>query len=201
MIIAIDFDGTIVKHEYPSIGAPVEGAIEIIKRLILNGHQIMLWTMRSGKELEDAVKYCEDNGIKLDSVNENLEQQATKWSTSNKQYAQLYIDDAALGCPLIHTNDRPYVDWTKVNEYLESMNIVDHGLGQQVGLVLAHRYLYYVMDQSVISDYEYDVLEKKAIADKAKGYTKLLVPGSSFKEDYPFITPYTVLTLLKPQTK
>lgn len=79
----------------------------------------------------------------------------------------------------------------------ESDVAIDEGLGIQVGIVLAHRYLYYVMNQSVISDYEYDMLEKKAIAEKAKGYTKLLVPGSTFKEDYPFITSYTALMILK----
>lgn len=196
MIIAIDFDGTIVKHEYPSIGEPIPNAIETLKRLVLNGHELMLWTMRSGKELEEAVQYCKNNGIEFNSINENIEQQRTKWSTSNKQYASLYIDDAALGCPLILTNDRPYVDWDKVNEYLESMNIVDSGLGVEVGTVLAHRYLYYVCSTPVISDYEYDMLEKEAIKKKYKGYTKLLVPGSDCKDHYPFITPYTALTLV-----
>ena len=51
-IIAIDFDGTIVEHKYPAIGAPIKGAIDTIKELQARGHRIILWTMRSGRELE-----------------------------------------------------------------------------------------------------------------------------------------------------
>lgn len=122
MIIAVDFDGTIVTHEYPEIGRPVLGAIETLKCLISNGHKVFLWTMRGSKRYEgrdllrEAVEYCEDNGINLCSVN----QSPSQFSTSKKQYAQLYIDDAALGCPLINGDgwDRPYVNWYKVGEKL-----------------------------------------------------------------------------------
>lgn len=135
MIIGIDFDGTIVKHDYPLVGDAVPHALRVMRRLLINDHKIILWTMRSDAESEDdedmtvldeAVEYCRSNGIELFGVNKNPEQY---WSTSPKAYCQIYIDDAALGCPLLGQPDpettyipdgsepRPYVDWMAV-EYL-----------------------------------------------------------------------------------
>lgn len=130
MIIAIDFDGTCVTHEYPSVGKDV-GAVSVLKDLIYNGHKLILNTMRSGKELSDAVKWFESNNIELYGVNENPTQKS--WTTSPKVLAQLYIDDAALGVPLIENliekngftiNDRPYVDWIQVRKLLVKHNII-----------------------------------------------------------------------------
>lgn len=120
MYICIDFDGTIVKHEYPEIGAPVPYAIEVIKELQEAGHKIILFTMRGSKpykenvfdketgevieviernSLQEAIDYCENAGIKLYGVNSNKDQKL--WTNSKKVYAHAYIDDAAVGCPLI----------------------------------------------------------------------------------------------------
>ena len=101
MIIAIDFDGTVVKHKYPLIGEDV-GAIEILKELLSNGHQLILYTMRSNEYLLEAEVYLKSRGIELYGVNENPQQK--EWTNSNKVYANLYIDDAALGVPLSHAN-------------------------------------------------------------------------------------------------
>lgn len=110
MYICIDFDGTIVKHDYPNIGEPVPHAIEAIKWFQSNGHEIILFTMRGGKYLDDAVNYLEDNGIELFGVNTNPIQKT--WTDSPKAYGEIYIDDSAVGCPLIYVeNERPYVDW------------------------------------------------------------------------------------------
>lgn len=114
MIYAVDFDGTIVEHEYPKVGAPVPHAIECMKALHDSGCKLILWTMRSGKHLDDALQYLDEQGITLWGVNANPEQD---WSDSPKAYAQKYIDDAAMGCPLIFPEfdslnpRRPYVDW------------------------------------------------------------------------------------------
>ena len=109
MIYAIDFDGTITTHEFPKIGHPVPHALEVMNRLQDDGHQIILWTMRSGGTLDAAVEYLKGAGIKLWGINENPDQD---WSTSPKAYAHRYIDDAALGVPLIPVfQGRPYVDW------------------------------------------------------------------------------------------
>ena len=121
-IIGIDFDGTIVEHAYPEIGAPVPGAIDTIKDLIANGHRIILWTMRSGETLQEAYDYLKDNGIELFGVNKNPKQ---NWSTSPKAYCHVYIDDAALGCPLIRKfNQRPVVFWPKVREFLKAKGLL-----------------------------------------------------------------------------
>ena len=117
MIIAVDFDGTIVDHRYPDIGAPVPGALRWLAEFQAAGAQLILYTMRSDNEkhgptLSQAVEYCKSNGIEFWGVNENPEQKS--WTTSPKVYAHRYIDDAAAGCPLlenIRDGGRPYVNW------------------------------------------------------------------------------------------
>ena len=114
MTIAIDFDGTCVTHEYPEIGRDL-GATTTLKTLVDNGHKLILLTMRSGKTLEDAKHWFEERGIILYGVNENPSQK--QWTESPKVYANLYIDDANLGVPLVKNSiasDRPYVDWKLV---------------------------------------------------------------------------------------
>lgn len=119
--IAIDFDGTIVEHEYPEIGPDVPGALEWIKRFTELGATIILWTMRSGETLKDAVRYLNLKGIHP-LVNANPTQ--VGWTTSPKAYAHVYIDDAAAGCPMIESkkmNGRPMVDWSKIGPLVEAM--------------------------------------------------------------------------------
>ena len=112
MKIAVDFDGTIAKNDYPKIGKPVPGAFEWLQKLQQAGAKIILWTMRSGRELDAAVEFVEHKGILLFGVNHDPTQHT--WTKSPKAYAQLYIDDAALGCPLIfpENGEDPYVDWS-----------------------------------------------------------------------------------------
>lgn len=119
LIIAVDFDGTIADHRYPDVGTEVPGAVRWLKRFAEAGANLILWTMRSdgkdGPTLSDAVAFCENNGIPLYGVNGNPTQ--AKWTSSPKAYAQLYIDDAAFGCPLKanpRLGGRPYVDWDVV---------------------------------------------------------------------------------------
>lgn len=127
MIFCIDFDGTCVTHEYPAVGKDI-GAIPVLKELAAMGHQLILWTMRSGEQLEDAVKWFATNDIPLFGVNQNPTQ--ASWTSSPKAYAQLYIDDAALGCPLYYPKgtDRPFVDWEEVRNIL-----LDKGLVNKTG--------------------------------------------------------------------
>jgi hydroxymethylpyrimidine pyrophosphatase-like HAD family hydrolase len=70
--IAIDFDGTIVEDEYPKIGKPIIFAFETLKKLQDKGHRLILWTYRKGRALEDAVKFCEKNGIVFYAVNKSF---------------------------------------------------------------------------------------------------------------------------------
>ena len=115
MVIAVDFDGTCVTHEYPNIGREVKGCVDILKELVREGHKLILYTMRSGKCLKEAVDWFKERGIPLWGVNENPTQNA--WTSSPKIYANMYIDDAACGCPLIYDKtkaSRPFVDWNAV---------------------------------------------------------------------------------------
>ena len=124
MYIAIDFDGTCVTHDYPRIGKEI-GAVTVLKRLVEAGHKLILNTMRSGKELQDAIDWFNENGIELYGANENPTQK--RWTQSPKVYAHLYIDDAALGCPLkldSNLSDRPFVDWKAVSFLLEDIAII-----------------------------------------------------------------------------
>ena len=115
MIIAVDFDGTCVTHEYPRVGKDI-GAIPVLKKLVDNNHKLILYTMRAGKELNDAIEWFKKNDIPLYGIQKNPTQE--RWTVSNKCYAELYIDDAALGCPLLYTelSLRPYVDWETVEK-------------------------------------------------------------------------------------
>ena len=124
MYIAIDFDGTCVTHDYPRVGKDI-GAVPVLKKLTDSGHQLILNTMRSDDELADAVQWFIDNDIPLYGANENPTQKS--WTASPKVYAHLYIDDAALGCPLTSNfavSSRPFVDWTAVEYYLMFNNII-----------------------------------------------------------------------------
>lgn len=124
-IIAVDFDGTCVTHDYPNIGQEI-GATRVLKTLTDAGHKLILNTMRSGKELFDAVDWFMDRGIPLYGVNDNPEQHT--WTASPKPYAHIYIDDAGLGCPLKFDETmsaRPFVNWEKVERYLIDWGVLN----------------------------------------------------------------------------
>lgn len=119
--IGVDFDGTIVKHAFPSIGEIVPYAKEVLLELKKMGHHLHLNTMRSGVYLDEAVNFLKANDMFVfDGINVNPTQHT--WATSPKVYANVYIDDAALGCPLKHDEWHPYVDWLLVRKWF-----VDHG--------------------------------------------------------------------------
>lgn len=69
-IIAIDFDGTMVAHDYPNVGHDI-GAVPVIKKLMAARHSIILFTMRTGDQLKDAVNWCDNHGIALYGINNN----------------------------------------------------------------------------------------------------------------------------------
>lgn len=120
VVIAIDFDGTCVTHDYPYIGSDI-GAVPVLKELVDAGYNLVLNTMRSGRLEKDAVKWFKENNIPLYGVNCNPDQKS--WTSSPKVFADLYIDDAALGIPLktSQTSTRPFVDWVAVRELLVSL--------------------------------------------------------------------------------
>lgn len=139
-IIAIDFDGTCVTHCFPRIGVDI-GAEHVLRKLVDCGHRLILWTMRSdvanpqtedptiiaepGNYLSEAVKWFAGKEIPLWGVQANQEQ--SKWTHSPKAYAHMYIDDAALGCPLkfdYSISPRPFVDWVEVERILIEKGLI-----------------------------------------------------------------------------
>lgn len=134
MVIAINFDGTCVSHKFPEIGKDI-GAIPVLKELVAKGHQLILYTMRADREvlgdtqdefiidakgtfLTDAVNWFKENDIPLYGIQKNPTQ--TNWTTSPKCYAEKYIDDSAVGCPLIKLDEeeRPFVNWYEMKKLL-----------------------------------------------------------------------------------
>jgi hydroxymethylpyrimidine pyrophosphatase-like HAD family hydrolase len=95
--IAIDFDGTIVEHMYPEIGKEKLFAFRTLRELEKNGARLILWTFRTGKELDDAVEYCRKNGIEFYAVNKNYPEEVIDATVSRKIDADIYIDDKNIG--------------------------------------------------------------------------------------------------------
>lgn len=123
--IAVDFDGTIVTHEYPACGKMVPGVIPTIKALQDNGHEIFLWTMRAWDPknqtiLEEAVAFCEGAGLVFSGINQSPQQ----FSSSKKQYASIYIDDAAAGCPLCNYEGHAVCDWFVIAQILYNRDYI-----------------------------------------------------------------------------
>lgn len=150
MTFAVDFDGTCVTHDFPKVGKNI-GAQIVLKKLADKGHKIILYTMRSHPSkktekaetsgmvpttndcLQDAIDWFKKYDIPLFGVNDNPSQHS--WTDSSKVYANMYIDDAALGIPLVykdmsHMHDssvmRPYVDWIRVSEMLYESSILTY---------------------------------------------------------------------------
>lgn len=130
MIIAVDFDGTCVTHDYPEIGKSI-GAEKVLKNLVKNGHSIILYTMRSHKPykdrdlLQEAIEWFNKNDIPLFGVNENPAQ--FDWTDSPKPFAHLYIDDSALGCPKMmdERSSRAFVNWPEIDRIFKKTGIIN----------------------------------------------------------------------------
>lgn len=99
MIIAVDFDGTIVEHRYPSIGKELPFAIETLRKLTEEGHCLILWTVREGRCLDDAVEFCRSRGLEFYAVNRDYPEEvlAHNANFTRKIKADLWIDDRNLG--------------------------------------------------------------------------------------------------------
>ncbi|MFY0630293.1 MAG: hydrolase [Flavobacteriaceae bacterium] len=105
LIIAIDFDGTIVEDAYPKVGKPMIFALETIKRLQADGHRLILWTYRNGRKLQEAVDFCSENGIEFYAVNKNYPEEVFDGKISRKIHADLFIDDRNVG---------GFIGWTEI---------------------------------------------------------------------------------------
>ena len=99
MLIAVDFDGTIVEHRYPEIGKEIPFAIETLKKLAAERHRIVLWSVREGKLLDEAVAFCRERGLEFYAVNRDYPEEEAERNRhfSRKIKADVFIDDRNLG--------------------------------------------------------------------------------------------------------
>jgi len=114
LLIAIDFDGTIVEDAYPKIGTPKIFAFETMKRLQNDGHRLTLWTYRCGKKLDEAVAFCEENGISFYAVNKSYPEEEFENKVSRKINADYFIDDRNIG---------GFLGWGKIYQLLTNENV------------------------------------------------------------------------------
>lgn len=98
MIIAVDFDGTIVENKYPQIGREIPFAISTLKKLQFDGHMLILWTVREGKCLEEAIAFCRQHGIEFYAINRNYPEETDNSIIHyRKVNADFFIDDRNIG--------------------------------------------------------------------------------------------------------
>jgi len=117
MKIAVDFDGTIVEHRYPEIGKTMLFAFETLRELQKQQHELVLWTYRAGKELDEAVEFCRKNGIEFYAVNKNYPEEEFDLETvSRKINADIYIDDRNVG---------GFLGWSKIWQMLNDNQLGD----------------------------------------------------------------------------
>ena len=96
MIIAVDFDGTVVEHAYPKIGKPIPFALDVLRKLQEERHTLLLWTVREGDLLEEALEYCAKNGVNFYAANMNFPNEEGG-AAPRKLAADVFIDDKNIG--------------------------------------------------------------------------------------------------------
>ncbi len=118
MIISVDFDGTVVEHRYPKIGDEIPHATEVLKKLMAEGHKLVMWTVREGRLLDEAVEWCRERGVEFSAINETLRASGEHNNNTRKIDADIYIDDCNIGGPY---------DWESVY-YMIHNNVSYHTL-------------------------------------------------------------------------
>ena len=109
LIIAIDFDGTIVEDAYPKIGKPMIFAFETMKKLQSEGHRLILWTYRTEKKLQEAVDFCKQQGLEFYAINKSYPEEEFDGKISRKINATFFVDDRNIG---------GFIGWTAVHKLL-----------------------------------------------------------------------------------
>lgn len=100
MTIAVDFDGTIVDHRYPEIGEEKPFATDTLKMLIKDRHKLILWTVREGRLLDEAIEWCRQRGVEFYAVNKDYPEETME---NNQHFSRklnsidYWIDDRNIG--------------------------------------------------------------------------------------------------------
>ena len=127
MTIAVDFDGTIVEHKYPEIGKEIPFATATLKMLINDHHKLILWSVREGKLLEEAVEWCRARGIEFYAINKDFPEEEVDKSKhfSRKIKADVWIDDRNIG---------GLPDWGTIYEMISKHKTYEQILTEQLGV-------------------------------------------------------------------
>jgi len=140
LVIAVDYDQTCRAGNFPHVYEDI-GAARVLKKLVAVGHKIILYTLRcdrldkvpndlgiepiNGLYLTEAINWFADNGIPLYGVNAHpLQKQLTD---SPKCWADIFIDDRAIGTPLlknVRISNEHYVNWYEMEELLTERDIL-----------------------------------------------------------------------------
>lgn len=97
MVIAIDFDGTIVEDAYPEIGEPKLFALETLQTMVKNHHQLILWTTREGRALQEAVDFCAKHNVEFYAINKSYPDERFEDIGSRKIICDLFISNKNFG--------------------------------------------------------------------------------------------------------
>lgn len=119
--IAVDFDGTVVEHRYPTIGETLPEAFDVLIELQEKGYRLILWTYREGDLLKEAVDFCIDNGIMFYAVNHSAPDEEYNKYMSRKIDADVFIDDRNIG---------GFIGWENIRRILlpNSPNIKENNM-------------------------------------------------------------------------
>lgn len=128
MVIAVDFDGTIVENKYPKIGDERMFATDTLKMLIQDRHQLVLWTCREGQLLEDAINWCRERGVEFWAINKDFpEEDITKNKHfSRKLKADLFIDDRQIG---------GLPDWGTIYQMITNHKTLEQIISERLGSI------------------------------------------------------------------
>ena len=114
-VIAVDFDGCLCSAAWPGIGEPNAPLICALKDFRKHGHKVILWTCREGKLLEEALAWCDNQGLQFDSVNANLDDMNKVYGNDCRKIgADIYIDDRAVNiayCPYDESSVNDLIDF------------------------------------------------------------------------------------------
>lgn len=127
MTIAVDFDGTIVEHKYPEIGREIPFATDTLKMLIKERHKLILWSVREGKLLDDAVEWCKARGVEFYAINKDYPEEDVEQNKdfSRKLKADVWIDDRNVG---------GLPDWGTIYEMISQHKTYEQVLTEQLNI-------------------------------------------------------------------
>ena len=133
MTIAVDFDGTIVTHEYPNIGKELPFATDTLKLLMKEGHQLILWSVREGELLDQAIDWCRERGIEFYAINKDYPEETLGNNNhfSRKIKADIFIDDRNIG---------GIPDWGTIYRMISHRLTLTDIIRERMGEVLQHEH-------------------------------------------------------------